>query len=842
LAYKFTKQVSLLSEPTTTTGTVYAVPQQALPWLYTAGNYDGTIQVFLEVDWYISNVSYTAYCALYTTGGSVVSGSEITTQAGTAVANTVRSRSGDIFSQLADATGYQIEIKSSNASGTVNLRNARLIIQQSGAVTKTETIIELMGPLMTTAGTSYADITSAVAAGSYTHSTMNLDGTLDVRFEAVARVANATRTCTIGLHDGSNNLISTAECVASTTPYNQRIRYANAVTLVNGTSYKPRIKTSVTTASTGVVYCARLIIAQTGAWTKTQCEFPIHKLASTTTSLTHSTTDQPFLLTLADFTGDVVAYYFESIGKIANATATCSVELCKDDGTVIDTRTHTATINSKSRGAALDLSTYDGATLEVWIKTSATTRTATLYLAKLIVVTSRNFNDRRQSIIDGLDSAQSEAHGWDAEVKAKIPVTNVVRTSDTVVTITLSAESAYDITAQETITVTVPALVLIGGSQIVATPTFTVDTAGAATRELLAAIAAASTTPNVAETTTRAILANIAGASTTADIAASITRALLAGIAAGSTTADVSLPVIARALITTLSVLSGTPDIGATSVRAIIAAIAASSLTPDAQGGLIRSLVAAIPGSSLTPDISASILRSLIAAIPGSSLTPDVAITIARALIANIAAGSFTPDITITLPGVISLIAAIAGTSTTADIAATNVRAMLASIAAGSVTPDISVTTIRSLLTNIAASSITPDITATISGLISLAAAIAGTSITPDIAASISRSLSAIIAGQSVTPDISVNISRALSASVFVQSLTPDIISTTARNLLASIQGTSITPDDLILILGGLGVIIDPTIESITPRRTFGSVTPVRTFTSTTPRRSIHNA
>lgn len=89
------------------------------------------------------------------------------------------------------------------------------------------------------------------------------------------------------------------------------------------------------------------------------------------------------------------------------------------------------------------------------------------------------FNARRQSIIDGLDSAQSETYGWDAEVKAKIPVTDVVRTSDTVVTITLSAEAAYDITAQETITVTVPAVALAGNTQIVATPTFTVDTAAA---------------------------------------------------------------------------------------------------------------------------------------------------------------------------------------------------------------------------------------------------------------------------------------------------------------------------------------------------------------------------
>jgi hypothetical protein len=49
---------------------------------------------------------------------------------------------------------------------------------------------------------------------------------------------------------------------------------------------------------------------------------------------------------------------------------------------------------------------------------------------------------------------------------------DVTRTSDTVVTITLGPESTYNITADETITVTVPATAVVGISPIVATPTF----------------------------------------------------------------------------------------------------------------------------------------------------------------------------------------------------------------------------------------------------------------------------------------------------------------------------------------------------------------------------------
>ena len=84
------------------------------------------------------------------------------------------------------------------------------------------------------------------------------------------------------------------------------------------------------------------------------------------------------------------------------------------------------------------------------------------------------FDAQRQNIIDGLDSAQAEAAGWDAVVKAGLAVTDVVRTSDTVVTVTLPAFAGYDITATETITATIPATAVAGGSAIVAAPTFDV--------------------------------------------------------------------------------------------------------------------------------------------------------------------------------------------------------------------------------------------------------------------------------------------------------------------------------------------------------------------------------
>jgi hypothetical protein len=86
-----------------------------------------------------------------------------------------------------------------------------------------------------------------------------------------------------------------------------------------------------------------------------------------------------------------------------------------------------------------------------------------------------SFDLQRDEIIAGLDSAQSETNGWNAKVRDLEVVGAVARTSDTVVTITLSASGTYDITAQETITVTVPGTALVGTVAVIATPTFTVD-------------------------------------------------------------------------------------------------------------------------------------------------------------------------------------------------------------------------------------------------------------------------------------------------------------------------------------------------------------------------------
>lgn len=102
-------------------------------------------------------------------------------------------------------------------------------------------------------------------------------------------------------------------------------------------------------------------------------------------------------------------------------------------------------------------------------------QTILIDLAEAIWVPSgTQFNAVRQAIINGMDSNKAEAHGWDVDFKGAMAVTTVVRTSATRVTVTLPATATYAISADETITVTVPKAAIQGANQDVVAGSFTI--------------------------------------------------------------------------------------------------------------------------------------------------------------------------------------------------------------------------------------------------------------------------------------------------------------------------------------------------------------------------------
>ena len=113
---------------------------------------------------------------------------------------------------------------------------------------------------------------------------------------------------------------------------------------------------------------------------------------------------------------------------------------------------------------------FSGGATEASIKAGAQDLTLTL-TNDTWAATAGDDNAITSAIIQGLDSAQSEAAGWNATIRDVIDHTAVVRTSATVLTITIPQTAGYQITANETITVTVPASALVtSGSDVAASP------------------------------------------------------------------------------------------------------------------------------------------------------------------------------------------------------------------------------------------------------------------------------------------------------------------------------------------------------------------------------------
>jgi len=127
---------------------------------------------------------------------------------------------------------------------------------------------------------------------------------------------------------------------------------------------------------------------------------------------------------------------------------------------------------TKAKNSALAGTIVAGGVVESAIVTGGQVLTITLTNGEWI--RSGLFDAQRAGIIAGIDSAQAEAAGWDAQKATILPVSAVVRTNDTVVTITTAAAAAYAITANETITVIIPASAIDGQFEPLAAGSFVI--------------------------------------------------------------------------------------------------------------------------------------------------------------------------------------------------------------------------------------------------------------------------------------------------------------------------------------------------------------------------------
>ena len=133
-----------------------------------------------------------------------------------------------------------------------------------------------------------------------------------------------------------------------------------------------------------------------------------------------------------------------------------------------------STLGGAAAASAVITGTITASVTEADIVAGGKTLIITLTGDTWIAAGAGSFDLQRDEIIAGVDSGQSETFGWDLVPKVLQSLGGVVRTSDTVVTITWDAFATYNITATETITVTVPGTAVVLGGSLVATPTFTI--------------------------------------------------------------------------------------------------------------------------------------------------------------------------------------------------------------------------------------------------------------------------------------------------------------------------------------------------------------------------------
>ncbi len=346
-------------------------------------DFDGTVTVYFEADIYnAGSAGQTTYCQLYNlTDGATISGSEVTTTANSGQA--IRNRSGAIT--LSGDKDYIVQMKHSNTTTAAEIYGARIIVVQSGTITKTQIHIDI-GNEKTITSTSNTNREKVFS--TFLYEATKYDGTVIIRHDAILK-APAGQTITSGIYDETAVGIITSSEVNTTTSTNHiRVSSAN-ITLTDGNIYKP---TFYVTSGTSVSESNKLVITLTSSPTKFLAMWPNQTSngdATTSASFVYDL-DHAILWDITDFSGVTVAYYYEQDMAISNAAET-STSVLRDITTPADysgsTLTNTgSTTNNRVRTSVLSV---PGSAIEIGAGIKATNgATANLYNGYLVLEVS----------------------------------------------------------------------------------------------------------------------------------------------------------------------------------------------------------------------------------------------------------------------------------------------------------------------------------------------------------------------------------------------------------------------------------------------------------------------
>lgn len=348
------KLINLMNTARTTTSASYTYTEDRNPLFYwDADVYDNVTAVYLEAVMRAA-AGDTAYMILSVVdpvgGSSNITGSEISTTSTT----NVKVRSSDIKGNLTDNSDWLRARWKRTGAGTASFDSVRLIIVQQGAVTKTETVIELGEELNTT--TSYVEPDN-YAVFLYTSSRFN--GTVNAYFEADLHNNGTTETTYAQLYDVTAAAAVSGSEVSHTGDASTTRKRSAAITLTDGHEYRAQVKGSATTCD---VTGTKIIIQQTGTPTSTECYIPILNTVSSGKGASYVYQGRIADYSDADWVGDVQTDEYEATLKVTANTGYYNLYNDTDAGELAVVST-AATTYARVRDTSVTLPVDDTNTL-----------------------------------------------------------------------------------------------------------------------------------------------------------------------------------------------------------------------------------------------------------------------------------------------------------------------------------------------------------------------------------------------------------------------------------------------------------------------------------------------
>lgn len=274
------------------------------------------------------------YSALYTTGGSEVTDSEVSTTS----TSYVRLRS----SAINPTTGDYTDRLKNDGTNTTTKKNARVVIvQDASTITNTETQHEFVSyvPGFTTTSGSYVDLSNS-AQGRFLYTSANWDGTVAIFYEATFKTSGGTANSQLATTAGS--AVTDSQVTTTSTSY-VRVR-SIAISLVDGTEYKPQFNAgSGTTTITG----SQVIIQQSDEPTKTESHMQVRQGNAETSSTSYVDDDFILYFDPANWVADTKTFYHEA--SIYQTATSGQADLFADDDASAITNSEVST----STGSAI---------------------------------------------------------------------------------------------------------------------------------------------------------------------------------------------------------------------------------------------------------------------------------------------------------------------------------------------------------------------------------------------------------------------------------------------------------------------------------------------------------